>query len=85
MGLDTVELVMMVEEEFEVVISNDAASRVDAVGNLTDLVVDLLRADGRPLPRPEVRARIVAIVRRFVDAPTPLADSVSFVRDLGMD
>lgn len=76
---------MDVEEEFEIVISNDAASRVDTVGSLTDLVVDLLRADGRPLPRPEVRARIVEIVRRFVDAPTPLADSVSFVRDLGMD
>ena len=85
MGLQLVELVMDVEEEFEIVISNDAASRVDTVGNLTDLVVDLLRADGRPLPRPEVRARIVAIVRQFVGEQAQLDDSVSFVRDLGLD
>lgn len=76
---------MNVEEEFEIVISNDSTATIDTLGDLTDLIVELLRAEGRPLPRPVVRARIVTIVRQFVGEQGLLDDSVSFVRDLGLD
>lgn len=84
MGLDTVELVMAVEEEFEIVIPNAAAANLVTVGDLTDWVTGQLRDEGRASPRPEVRARIVAIVGRFVSVTRPLEDQHSFVDDLGM-
>ena len=84
MGLDTVELVMAVEDEFGLAIPNSAAANIVTVGDLTDWVTDHLRGEGRATPRPEVRARIVAIVGRFVSVTRPLEDHHSFVHDLGL-
>ena len=45
MGLDGVELIMAVEEEFELVISDEEAGNVRTPGDLTDLVYSKLRKD----------------------------------------
>jgi len=47
MGLDTVELVMAVEEDFGIEIPNDTAERILSVGNMRDFVVAELRRRGR--------------------------------------
>jgi len=84
MGLDAVELMMDVEELFDIVIPNPVPEQIATVGGFTDWVTDRLRAEGRPIPRDEVRARIVAIVQMLVAVPDPLEDWMSFVGDLGM-
>lgn len=85
MGLETVELVMMVEEAFGIAIPDQAAEKLQTVGDMTDWVSDHLRTEGRPIERSEVRARVVAIVRTFVGETTPLHDNTAFVSDLGME
>ena len=45
MGLDGVEIIMAVEEEFELVISDEEAGNVRTPGDLTDLVYSKLRKD----------------------------------------
>jgi len=45
MGLETVELVMDVEDAFDISIPNEMAQRIQTVGQLHDAVVTLLRAN----------------------------------------
>jgi hypothetical protein len=47
MGLDTVELVMRVEKEFDIEIPDADAARLVSVGDLHAYVVDALRRQGR--------------------------------------
>jgi len=46
MGLDTVELVMSVEEEFDIDIPPEAAEKITTVGDLRDFVVRSLERKG---------------------------------------
>ena len=46
MGLDTVELVMAVEEEFDIDIPPEAAEKITTVGDLRDFVVSALERKG---------------------------------------
>ncbi len=41
MGLDTVELVLRVEEEFDVIIPDEVAEKIMTVGNFCDAVIRL--------------------------------------------
>ena len=68
MGLDTVELVIAIEEEFEIGISDDAAEQMITVGDVYDFVLKALRAEGRigsdPRDEPIIWERVRA---HFVD------------------
>jgi hypothetical protein len=48
MGLDTVEILIEVERHFGVEIDDDTASKCITVGDLQDVVVNLLVQKGRP-------------------------------------
>lgn len=67
MGLELVELVMEIEDRFDVSIPDERASRMSTVGDTRDEVVRLLIAGGTPqahdLPD-EVMAGIVEIVSK---------------------
>jgi acyl carrier protein len=85
-GLDTVELVMEVEAAFAIDIPNEAAERIQTVGDMTYYVVTRLAAEARPLPREIVFERVCAITCEQAGVTRDqLTESTSFVSDLGMD
>lgn len=86
MSLDSVELVLEVEKEFDIVISDEDASKIITVGNFRDLIVRSLQEKGMNPNEGEVMQKLRAIVVGQIgvspDVVTPEAD---FVRDLGLD
>ncbi len=88
MGLDTVELVMAVEGEFDLAIPDAAAAKMKRVGNLHAFVVATLRqrVEAGAVDDVQVwerlRAIIVAQLGVGVDEVTP---SARFVEDLRAD
>lgn len=48
MGLDAIELILRIEDEFAIEITDDEAEKAVTVGNLHDLVVSKLAVDGGP-------------------------------------
>src|SRR5947208_1759563 len=48
MGLDTVELVMELEDEFEIRIADSDAEMTQTVGQTIDLIISMLRSGPRP-------------------------------------
>ena len=62
MGLDAVELVMAVEEEFSIEISNSEAEKMKCVGDMLDFVLRTLRERGEPVDEAEVLTRLRAII-----------------------
>ena len=89
MGLDSVELLMEVEREWDLEIPDAAADRLATVGDLYWLVLDGLsaraRATGAPAPDPpQVWARLVAIIARELGVePGRVRPEASFRGDLG--
>jgi acyl carrier protein len=87
MGLDTVELVMRVESDFNVEIPDDVASTLEAVGMLhLWLVAELERVSGQPqnsvLVYEKLKALIIDQTRVKPHLVTPVA---RFVKDLKLD
>lgn len=62
MGLDTVELVMAVEEEFEIYLPNAALEQVVTVGDLFALVRLHLDARAANSPADEIWQRLVEVI-----------------------
>jgi acyl carrier protein len=86
MGLDTVELVMEVEEEFSIDIPNELASTLTTVGKLHCFVVAELHRRDRPRPSKEVFEQLrELIVTQIGVRPEQVVANASFVDDLGMD
>ena len=86
MGLDTVELVMTVEEEFGVAIPNDAARTLARLGDIHGLVVRLLQGRGESVDPAEVWERLKEIVRRQCGIPEKdIVPGAHLVYDLGLD
>ena len=87
MGLDTVELIIAVERNFDISIRDDAASGLDTVGKLRDFVVVELNR----LQRPRVNSDIVLDQLRTIICaqlgvkPGQLQLTTRFVQDLGAD
>jgi acyl carrier protein len=87
MGLDSVELVMKVEEHFDITIPDDQASLLTTVGKLHAWVVDeLLR-----LNRAEINSTVVfgelreLICRQLSISPDRVVPDARFVQDLHID
>ena len=85
MGLDSVELLLSIEEEFDIDVSNEEASRILTVGDLETLV--LSKVGGRAYSEPEhIWQQLVGLV---ADASGVRVDEVRrdahIVRDLGVN
>lgn len=85
-GLDSVELVMAFEEEFAIAIPNEAAERLQTIGDVADYVTARLAAEGRPRDRDAVLALVCIITCDQCGTTLDRVDeTTSFVRDLGID
>jgi acyl carrier protein len=86
MGLDTVELVMSFEEEFEMEFPDEVAEKLVTVGDVVDYVCAELVKRGEA---PDTIAIFHRVKRRTLDianvAPERITRSSSFVEDLGLD
>ena len=86
-GLDTVELILSVEESFEIEISNGAAEKIQTVGDLHEFVLsELMR-----LERPDINREIVFdILRNLIcfqlgTKPEEVVPRAHFIKDLHAD
>jgi acyl carrier protein len=86
MGLDTVELIMAVEQRFGIEIANAEAERLTTVGAIHQLVIAKLRTRGDPINEDELYSQLRDVIcdqlRMKPEAATP---SASIVDDLGAD
>lgn len=86
MGLDSVELVMAFEDEFEIEFSNEVAARIRGVRDVVDHVATQLAAQGRPRDRDLVLAMVLVITADQIGVPLDrLSEDTQFVADLGLD
>jgi acyl carrier protein len=86
MGLDTVELVIRVEKEFDIEIPNADAARLVTVGDLQAYVVGVLRRQGQIESADSVDARLRDIICDQLGVePDDVVPSARFVDDLGAD
>ncbi len=86
MGLDTVELVMAVEEEFGLEIPDAAAEEMITVGEMHSFLVSELRRRGRESDPAQVFERMrTIIVRQLGVNPDEVILSARFVKDLHAD
>jgi acyl carrier protein len=86
MGLDTVELVMAVEKEFELEIPDAAAEKMLTVGDLHAFLVSEIKRLGRIADDAAVFERMRAIiVRQLGVEPSEVVQGARFVKDLRAD
>jgi acyl carrier protein len=86
MGLDTVELVMAVEEEFELEIPDAAAEKMVTVGDMHAFLESELKRLGRDLDPAQVFERMRSIIVRQLGVdPDEVVPSARFVKDLHAD
>ena len=89
MGLDTVELVMMIEEEFGVELPDAEAEKITTVGELRDFIVLALKSEaaGKDPSGPEaVLTRIQRILEKeFGIPPEQAVPSAHIIDDLKLD
>ena len=87
MGLDTVELVMAVEEHFDIEIPNDVAETLTTVGILHSFVVsELQRLRRQPVDPATVFTELRELICHHAGVkPEQVVPEATFVDDLGMD
>jgi acyl carrier protein len=87
MGLDTVELVMAVEEEFDLEIPDAAAEKMFTVGDMHSfLVSELKRREESEVDETRVFERLREIVCNQLGVkPELVVPEARFVKDLGAD
>ena len=86
MGLDTVELIMAIEEEFAIAIPDDAAAKLGRLGEIRDHVVLSLNERGETPDPAAVWERIKAIMRRDHGVrEEDLTPDTHIVHDFGLD
>jgi acyl carrier protein len=86
MGLDTVELVMAVEQEFGLEIPDAAAEKMLSVGDMHAFLVSELMRLGRDYDDVRVFERMRAIiVRQLGVSPDEVVPRARFVKDLRAD
>ena len=86
MGLDTVELVMAIEEEFSIEIPNEDAERLGVLGDLQEYIVRALQQRGETPAESQVWQRLSAVVVTQLGVrPEEVTRSAHVVRDLHAD
>lgn len=86
MGLDSVELVMEIEEEFAVAISDEVAPTLGRMGELRDFVEQMLADRGEAVSESNVWERLKVLVGHQLGVdPATLRPETHLVHDLGMD
>jgi acyl carrier protein len=85
MGLDTVELVLAVEQVFSIKISDETAGNITTVGELHEYVVAELNRLGRPNVNRDVAYDLLhnVICFQFGVKPEKVVPDARFVQDLG--
>ena len=84
MGLDAVELIMLIEEEFGVDISHDEASQVRTVGELAGLVLAKLEVDPSSTLAATHLDSLYRLVARQLGVPlSAITPDAHLARDLG--
>ena len=84
MGLDTVELVMAIEEEFDIQILNEDASRLENVGDIYLYIVDQLNIANEKEDEVWERLKKLIIYQLGVK-PEQVTKDARIVKDLGAD
>ncbi len=86
MGLDSVELMMAIEDEFELRIPNADAAGLVVLGDMHAYLVGALRARGQTVDPDDVWRRMTAILvtQNGVD-PARITPATNFVVDLGIN
>jgi len=83
MGLDTVELVMAIEEVFSIEIPNADAARLGVLGDMQDYIVRALRQRGEKPDESQVWQRLTAVVVAQLGVrPQEVTRSAHIVKDL---
>lgn len=86
MGLDTVELVMAIEEEFEIRIKDAEAPSLAVLGDMHAYVVERLRESGLAQDDEQVWQRLSAVViEKLGVEPHEVKPSAHIVYDLHAD
>ncbi len=86
MGLDTVELVMAIEEEFDVTIPDDTAEEMVRVRDVRDWLVAHLHTKGRDADPDDVFTRLRRLTSHTTNIPEDeIGLDARFIDDLAMD
>lgn len=86
MGLDTVELVMAVEEEFSLEIPDSESAKLVRVGDLYRFVLQTLRQRGDVIDEDAIWKRLTdVIVAQLGVQPERVTPDARFIEDLGAD
>jgi len=86
MGLDTVELVMAVEEEFDLEIPDAAAEKMFSVGDMHAYLESELKRLGRESDSAAILERMRAIIVRQLGVSTDVVvPTATFAKDLNAD
>jgi acyl carrier protein len=86
MGLDTVELVMAIEEEFRIEIQDSIAARLGVLGDMQDFIVIALRQRGETPDESQVWQRLSSVVVAQLGVrPEEVTRSAHVVKDLLSD
>jgi acyl carrier protein len=88
MGLDTVELVISVEQEFGIEIPNSEAAKMERVGEMHAFVVKTLRYrdDAAVVDADKIWTRLREIIVEHLGVrPEEVIPTARFVEDLGAD
>lgn len=84
MGLDAVELVMQIEEAFDITLTDDGAKSVRTVGDLYQGVLRHLSQSSSIDPKEVAWQKLVEIVSHQLQIkPEDILPSTRFVEDLG--
>ena len=83
MGLETVELVMTVEEEFALQISDADAAKMERVGDMHTFILKTLRERGELVNDAQVWTRLCEIVVEQLGVrPDEVTPTARFIKDL---
>lgn len=85
MGLDTVELVMALEEEFGIEIPNEDAARLETVGEIADYILARLTPNESIDPAALWTRVKSTVVHQLGVKPERVTRDASVVKDLGAD
>lgn len=87
MGLDLVELVMAVEEEFRVHLPSGEVAKMERVGDVQDwIMAEMARGERGFMSEEEVWDRLQEIIVRQTGLPyVEVTREAKFVDDLGLD